>query len=202
MSEQELNDSKAADKKNQQISNAKLRTDCLASASLTINKLHGGTLDSVTTMRELCETAKKIRDGDLQEVEFMLLAQAKTLDSFFYQTLSQIPELNMLNQTQVLADLALKAQNQSRKALTALAEIKHPKRSATFIRQQNNHAVNQQVNNGVKSTNKEFKKSEKIANEVIWEAHLEKMDDGRTLTAISINTSAETMDACNRSSNN
>ncbi|MGH8646968.1 MAG: hypothetical protein ACREX4_21935 [Gammaproteobacteria bacterium] len=41
--------------------------------------------------------------------------------------------------------LALKAQNQCRQTLAALAEIKNPRRT-TFIGQQNN-ATNQQVNN-------------------------------------------------------
>jgi hypothetical protein len=51
----------------------------------------------------------------------------------------------MSNPIQVFADIAFKAQNQSRKTLLALSAIKHPQQQ-TVVKQQN-VAFNQQVNN-------------------------------------------------------
>ena len=81
----------------------------------------------------------------------------------------------------------------------ALADLKHPRRSTTIIKQQNN-AITQQVNNNVKSEACEIENNKNIANELNAKvAHEEKNMDTRTTIATgSTNTSAETMEIFNR----
>lgn len=144
---------------------AKIFTNCFATAAMTIDRLHGNTLNSVSVMQHLIESAEKIEKGNIKEIEQMLMTQAKALDYIFYETLNKLVGLEMIHHLQVFTDVALKAQNQSRKTLVALAELKHPKRT-TFIKQQNN-AVNQQVNNEGKPVIKNSEKNKKVANELL-----------------------------------
>ena len=50
-----------------------------------------------------------------------------------------------LNGTEIYSNMAFNAQKQCRQTLLALHEVQHPRRT-TFVNQQNN-AINQQVNN-------------------------------------------------------
>ena len=77
--------------------------------------------------------------------------------------------------TQIYFDIAMKAQKQCRQTLSALVDIKHPRR-ATFVKQQNN-AINQQINNGSDPENFQ----EKPANELLTEVQYEIVDTRRTL---------------------
>jgi len=185
-------------KKERKVSNAQVHVSPILSATLAINKLHGDTLDIVTMGLEIAECARKVSAGNLQEVELMLMTQAKTLDYLFYETISKLGNLENINQMQVFSDIALKAQNQSRKALTALTEIKHPKRSATFIKQQNN-AVNQQVNIANSPGKKKSQKKEKLANELLEEKENEQWMDARTTTSpITDDSGMAAMETCRR----
>jgi hypothetical protein len=85
-----------------------------------------------------------IQEGDLSHLEAILYAQIETLNTVFQATLNQANATQYLESAQHHYDCALKAQNQCRRTILALAELKNPKK-ATFIRQQNN-AVNQQIN--------------------------------------------------------
>lgn len=173
--------------KNSKTNNSFVYLNCFASATLAINKLKGHVLDSSTAMDLLIKSAKQVKNNDIGEIEDMLITQAKTLDVVFYDALSKLSDLNMIDHIEVFTNIAFKAQSQSRKALTALAELKHPRRT-TFIKQQNN-AINQQVNNGVKSNSE---KSEKFANELIGRSDNEttKMDIGTTIKPVKENISA------------
>src|SRR3990167_10969508 len=117
---------------------------------MTINQLHGRghMLDAPTVMKELMQSAKKVSNGNVTEIEQMLMVQAKTLDYVFYDALTKLVDLSMINQIECFMNIALRAQTQSRKTLATLAELKHPRRT-TFIQQQNNAGI-QQVNNSVK----------------------------------------------------
>lgn len=122
-------------------------SESFISASLAIKNLggasiHDKSLSDIT--KNLLDTTDRSYQGDDSEIEMMLLAQAKTLEHFFYESLNMMVDCNMLPQMQAFADIALKAQNQSRRTLTALAEVKRPK-STMFVKQQNN-AINQQIN--------------------------------------------------------
>lgn len=181
------------------IISSKVNLDTLASSAMAINQLNGDDLDEVTIMREMADSARLVKNNDLGEIEEMLMTQAKTLDHFFYKNLKELGKLRMINQIQVIADLALKAQNQSRKTLIALAELKHPRRT-TFIKQQNN-AVNQQVNNGLDSSSPRKKEQKEIkpANELLEVKKDEWMDKTTKGATGQINPSMETMEPVNRS---
>lgn len=183
-------DNALKDDKIKKVREAKLYTNCFASAAMAINTLHGHgrLLDCPTVMDELIESSKKITSGNITEIEQMLIAQAKALDFIFYDAMSKLADLDMINQIEAFVNIALRAQSQSRKTLSALAEIKHPKRT-TFINSQNN-AI--QVNNS------DSKNSKNLSNKVVSEVQLEKMDCGRTLDTISTNPATEAVEVLNR----
>ncbi|HHF7344410.1 TPA: hypothetical protein ACPSKB_000815 [Legionella feeleii] len=194
--------SKSADSeqklKQQKINSSIVQTNCLASAALAIDHLHGRgrLLDAPTIMDQLATSANKVNDGNLKEVEQMLVTQAKTLDYIFYDALKQLADVNMINQIEVFSNIAFRAQSQCRKTLATLAELKHPRR-VTFVKQQNN-AINQQVKNAEDAKSENFKKNKKFANELISEVTHEKVDIGGTISASSIDSASETVGALNR----
>ena len=183
--------------KQKEIERAKDYTDSLISAAYTINRIHDNRLDLATVILQLVGDSRRIIDGNTRELEITLLTQAQTLNTLFHHMLGQAVNCQMVNHLQALTDIALRAQNQSRKTLATLAELKHPKR-ATFIKQQNN-AVNQQVNNPLQPTNSKI--SENPANELVSEVKHAKMDDGRKVNPISANKKSEAMVTLHGSAN-
>lgn len=117
-------------------------------AALTIDKLYDsafGVDDSIEAIKYSCS---RVNEGDLSDVDSLLMSQAQTMNVLFQRCTSLILEQSNAVAMQAISDIALKAQKQSAKTLQILADLKHPKRT-TFIQQQNN-AVNQQVNNSEK----------------------------------------------------
>ena len=100
---------------------------------------------------ELEMRVEKLRTGDCEDIEEMLLAQAHTLDCLFTQLITKgikalaIPEVisQMPDLPKSLLNLALKAQNQSIKTLKTINEIKNPKRSTTFVKNYVDKQLNQ-----------------------------------------------------------
>ncbi|KTC83774.1 hypothetical protein [Legionella brunensis] len=177
---------------------AEINLNTFTSSAIAINQLNGDDLDEVTIMREMADSARLVKTNNLGEIEGMLMTQAKTLEYFFYKNLRELRNLRMINQIQAIADLALSAQNQSRKTLIALAELKHPRRT-TFIKQQNN-AVNQQVNNEIPAflATKKEEKEIKSTNELLeMKKHEQWMDTTTQGTPIKIDSSMETMESVN-----
>ena len=76
----------------------------------------------------------------------MLISQAIALQAMFADLACQATKQSTVSNTQILTQLALKAQAGSRSTLQALADIKKPRQIA-FV-QQANVAHNQQINNG------------------------------------------------------
>jgi hypothetical protein len=111
-------------------------------------------------------------------IETMLMTQACTLDLLFNKCMRIARNCEFLNGTEIYSNMAFKAQKQCRQTLRALHEVQHPRRT-TFVNQQNN-ALNQQVNNN--STKEDFQKNS--ANELLTEVQYEKMDTGRTVEAV------------------
>lgn len=176
------------------MSKTKNYTDAVMSSALTISAIHDDRLDLGTIAIELAASARRLIEGNTREIEMTLLSQAQTLNVLFHRMLTQISSMEMVNQIQVFADIALRAQNQSRKTLAVLADLKHPRR-ATFIRQQNN-AINQQVNNG-----SQIKNCENPTNELVSKVKHEKVDNGRKIKAVSINKKSATVVTLHRPTN-
>jgi hypothetical protein len=90
-----------------------------------------------------------VHAGDMKGPEAMLVSQAAALDAIFhhlatraYRNFSTRPE-----RADAYLKSALKAQGQCQATLRTLGELKNP-RQVAFIKQQNNAAGHQQVNNG------------------------------------------------------
>ena len=102
--------------------------------------------------KELLEQMKKVRSrvkaGDLSDLENMLVDQAMLLNylSADYAALSSASR--MPNTKEQLFGMALKAQNACRKTISTLNEMKNPKRSATFIKNQQNNLISGDTANG------------------------------------------------------
>lgn len=143
----EMNNKSEEDKGIKAADLSNIHMNCFAKAALTVSSLHGfgKILDTPTIMQGFKDGAKRVTDDDTKEIEQMLYTHAKTMDYVFYDALEKLSKCNMINQIETYANIAFRAQNQSRKTLLALADLKNPHR-ATFIKQQNN-AINQQINN-------------------------------------------------------
>ena len=99
---------------------------------------------------EISQRLAEIRSGDMTYLEEMLLSQAIALNGFgadclmkaggFIQEgmIAKFPEL-----TETLAQLGLKSQDQSRKAIMALHELRNPKKPSQFIKTYVNQQLNQ-----------------------------------------------------------
>lgn len=186
------------DEEKKKASTTELYLHCRGHATIALSKLHGSGFDGVAAFERLSRSVDRIHDNDTNEIEAMLITQAKSLEYVFYDALSKLPS-SSIEHAEVFANIALRSQNSCRKTLMALAEIKHPKRSATFIKQQNN-AVNQQVNNGVNSESLSIENNNKTANELNAKVSYEAkdMDIGTTLTAGAENTPTETVGILDR----
>lgn len=120
---------------------------------------------------------KSVNQGDLTQVEGMLLGQAIALQGMFLNLADRAKRADSLEKLQCLTQLALRAQSGSRNTLQTLIESKNPRQVAFF--KQTNVAQTQQVNNGPAPPSREKKiKEEPI--ELLVEESLgsTKMDSG------------------------
>jgi hypothetical protein len=147
-------------------------------------------LDFGEMRKLLAEQSQAVSSGDLSRLEALLCTQAHVLNGLFTRLVGIAQRCDSLEQYKTYLGLGLKAQNQTRQTIAALAELKSPKRS-TFISQQNN-AVNQQINQGEATSSApkapDLKKPEKLekvptrSNELL-EIENERMDDRAPTTA-------------------
>lgn len=115
-------------------------------ATAVVNAYLRTSEDPRAVMKALNARAASVLDGDLDEVQSMLMSQAIALQAMFADLACQATKQSTVSNTQILTQLALKAQAGSRSTLQALADIKKPRQIA-FV-QQANVAHNQQINNG------------------------------------------------------
>lgn len=130
----------------------------------------------------LRDRAESVNEGDLNLVEAMLMNQAIALQSMFADLASSAAAQTSLQARQVLTQLALKAQGNSRATLQTLVDAKNP-RQVAFVKQ-NNFAQTQQVNNGsALSQPARARKSKNTPNKLIAEDKNGSTTlDGRTAT--------------------
>lgn len=104
---------------------------------------------SLTAAHDMLNSSvKAVQDGDMREVEAVLVAQAAALNSIFNTLAMRACKQDSMKFIDGFLRLALKAQSQSRATLETLAAIKNP--SVVFAKQAN-FANQQQVNNGLVS---------------------------------------------------
>lgn len=126
-----------------------------------------------------------ISQGNTRRLERLLYAQAEILNTLFTRSVSKLNHAQTLEGLRAHSEIAFKAQNQCRRTVAALTELKHPKKKPTFIKQQNN-AVNQQVNNSENISDSQ--------NEKMEQGDGERLDTGETQAAIGVDTTVETLD--------
>lgn len=151
-----------------------------------------------TALREM--TAEALAPGAGTElIERALLASAAMLGNLSTVWTATAVSIDSMSQLEIFARLALKAQDQQRKTLATLAEIRNPKR-AQFIKQLN-QAVNQQVNNATDPVDKSLvaaetgKFLETEPTELLTVISSERLDTGATPTTSGRHPSLEALAA-------
>jgi hypothetical protein len=119
-------------------------------AALTSKVDRLGLKEVASIADELRGQLQQIRAGDLRTIEEALFGQSLMLDAVASKFLEKALDLSIgaahpeqVETVEKLMRIALKCQNQSRKSLTALADIRHPKRFTVIKRQQNLLVQNQ-----------------------------------------------------------
>lgn len=157
--------------------------------------------DITTYVEKLREQTTAVAGGDLSVIESMLVAQALTLDALFNRFAMTALESPRMQAQEALLRLALKAQSQCASTAKVLGEIKNP-RSVAFIRQQNNAAGHQQINNGAAATPSADPRARAEecgrSNGLLESKNGEWMDPGAPGKAGRSNQTLETMGAVNR----
>jgi hypothetical protein len=99
---------------------------------------------SATLLAPLVKQMKEIKQGDLTEVERILYSQSVTLQTAFNRFMG-IAALSQDNAETCdrYASLALRAQEQCRKTLATLVDLKNPKKPAQFIKNYVDKQLNQ-----------------------------------------------------------
>lgn len=137
------------------------------------------TTDPGTILETLQQQAQAIHQGDMTQVESMLIGQAVALQSMFVDFALRAKNAQSLQAVQCLAQLALRSQAGSRNTLQTLAEVKNP-RQVAFVKQ-TNVAQTQQVNNGVPPASSHTETIAGEPNELLVETpHGSKKMDRRT----------------------
>ncbi|CBJ42545.1 hypothetical protein [Ralstonia solanacearum] len=151
------------------------------------------------------EIKKVAVEGDMTLPESMLMGQAMSLNAA-YNWCAELAGANVgksLPQAEALMRMALKAQAQCAQTLRVLGELKNPK-AVSFIKQQNNAAGHQQVNNGQApdATRTQGREKPITTNEVLTDEreaqHAATLDAGATSDASRENQALEAVGAVDR----
>jgi hypothetical protein len=112
------------------------------------NLLVGDDLDLTSVIKSLTESTLKVKNGNLSDMELMLMGQAQALQSMFTTLTRRAEATKVIREIEMYMGMAFKAQSQCRSTLQALTELKYP-RQATFVKQANISHGHQQINNEV-----------------------------------------------------
>ena len=161
------------------------------------------------------QSVRGVQNGNLEELEDMLVGQAKSLETMFANLARRANAQEYLKQFTTYMNLALKTQAQSRATIQAIVELKYP-RQVVVTQQANFSAGHQQVNNGATQRNldsnthvpthagknqNEPNKLMESHHENIIEAQTKRLDTRTTGTAINSNTPLETVATVHRGKN-
>ena len=107
----------------------------------------GDEVDLMSMIGAIRGATKRVKAGDLSDLEGMLVSQAVALQTIFTSLARRAQAQQYQRNLESFLSLALKAQAQSRSTISALVDLKYPK--TTVIAKQANVANGpQQVNNG------------------------------------------------------
>jgi hypothetical protein len=145
-------------------------------------KTFGCGVDELNALaQQLDLRADKLRAGDTQLADEMLLSQASALHAMFVDLATRAARQDMLNHCETLMRMALKSQNQCRATLETLSSIRNP--PLVIARQANiNNGGQQQVNNGLVAASGRGDE-EKPPNELLEKCSGYVLDSGAAATA-------------------
>ena len=147
-----LEDTKARPGNDEHIDARLLNSGDFASTAIVNSYIGTNITDPGTILQDLNEQAKAIHQGDMRQVESMLMGQAVALQSMFAYFALRAKKAQTPQAVQCLAQLALRSQAGCRSTLQTLADVKNP-RQVAFVKQ-TNIAQTQQVNNGTPPTSR------------------------------------------------
>ena len=157
-------------------------------------------LDIKALTLEMETVSDQVKNGDLSNLEEMLVGQAYSLQTLFMIMTSRLSSTTNADHIELLSKIALKAQNQCRSTIATLSEMKNPRR-ATFVKQLN-QANQMQVNNGTEVDSENLKKNNIPTTEQMENQHDKWLDTGTTQEAIGNDQDLETMEPVNRGKDN
>ena len=140
----------------------------------------------------------EIRKGDLSKLEEMLYSQAVALNMMFTNLSRRASIQTNVDIRAVLANLALKSQNQSRNTIQTLINLKQPSQTS-FIKQANIAHGLQQINNGVAQSSPENLSNQ--TNELLEVQDGKWLDRGKKTKAKRVNSKLEAVGEVHRGKN-
>ncbi|MDR3429987.1 hypothetical protein [Silvimonas sp.] len=132
-----------------------------------------------------------LADGDMKQVEAMLMGQAQALQAMFMNFSRRALKQEYQKNLESFFGMALKAQNQCRMTLQTLGEVKNP-RLAVFAGQANVTSGPQQVINGA-APSRAREENANLTNELLEQDHGERLDTRAPGTASGVNQAMETV---------
>ncbi|RQZ40096.1 hypothetical protein DIE17_33185 [Burkholderia sp. Bp9099] len=167
-----------------------------SSAALKYARPIFGEVDITAYTKRVIDQTEKVTAGDMSSLESTLTVQAGTLDAIFNRLAIQAAQTSYGPTQETLLRMALKAQAQCANTIKVLGELKNP-RSVAFIRQQNNAAGHQQVNNCVAppATSRVHGEKPSQSNELLEHQHGEWLDAGATGETSRGNQAVEAVEA-------
>lgn len=167
-----------------------------ATNAIALNRFARGTTGEVSLdklVEAMTASAKRVKDGDLRDMEAMLVSQATVLNGLFADLIRR-SSVNLgggyLEAGERYLKLAFKAQNQTRMTLETLITIKSP--PIVYAKQANIAHGPQQVNNGQVSATRAGK-SENVPNELLEALYEQPLDTRKTGKAGRSNSPLETL---------
>ena len=154
----------------------------------------------------LRDSFKGVKDGDLSNLEAMLVGQASALQSLFTSLARRAQSQQSQRHLEAFLGLALKAQAQSRATISALVDLKYP-RQATFVKQANIAHGPQQVNNASTAgpnpeqyaqAHAHGEKSKPEQNKLLEADHRQRLDTRAPGTASRVNQTVEAVGQVHR----
>ena len=171
------------------IKKAQIYTDSVTSAALSIGDIHKHKIDVPALVDHLQKQVDAVLNGDISQVESILMTQVQTLNALFHRMLTKMMSDSFHSSIEMYSNIALRAQNQCRQTLAVLSDLKRPQQT-TVVRQQN-LAINQQVNNSTQPEDQ--RRISKPANELLGVTS-EPVDSGAQIAPITANFEMETVE--------
>ena len=148
----------------------------LAASAMTMGTFGKISLDKIAF--SMIEAAKRVKGGDMRDVEAILLSQATALNGMFADLASRSAQNRnggYFDAAEKYLKLAFKAQNQCRMTLETLSTVKNP--PVVYAKQANISHGPQQVNNGA-ATPPRAEKTESAPNKLLEASDEKPMDTG------------------------